>query len=107
MLSALSGTRRPSSTTESSHAWGAASATGHGEAIIRVVLAYRVVDMLRDGRDPAEAAHTGINQLAQRTGAAGGIIVVDPLGRIGYAANTPQMTVGYMHADLQDAVIQV
>jgi len=86
---------------------GAASATGAGEAIIRVVLAYRVANALRDGGDPAEAARAGINELAQRTGAAGGIIVVDRLGRVGYAANTPQMTVGYMHADLREFVIHV
>jgi len=93
--------------TYADDALGAASATGLGEAIIRTVLAYRVVEMLRDGRDPAAAARMGIQALTQRTGATGGIIAVDPLGRVGYAASTPQMTLGYMRADLREAVIQL
>jgi beta-aspartyl-peptidase (threonine type) len=91
--------------TYADDAVGAASATGLGEAIIRLVLACRVVDALRDGGDPAAAARAGISQLAQRVGATGGIIVIDPRGRIGYAANTPHMTVGYMCADLCAPVI--
>jgi len=85
---------------------GAASATGLGEAIMRIVLAYRVVAALHDGGDPWQAANNGIEQLAQRTGASGGIIVVDPLGRVGYASNTPYMSVGYMRADLGDIVVE-
>jgi len=85
---------------------GAASATGHGEAIMRAVLAQSVVDGLRGGSDPELAARCGINRLAQRTASAAGIIVVDPLGRFGYAYNTEHMTVGYMHADLSDLVVR-
>ncbi len=93
--------------TYADDALGAVSATGLGEAIIRVVLAHRVADLLRDGRDPTAAARVGIHALAQRTSATGGLIVVDPLGRVGCAANTPQMTVGYMHAELREAVIEL
>jgi beta-aspartyl-peptidase (threonine type) len=93
--------------TYADDALGAASATGIGEAIMRMVLAQRVVDALRHGGDPAQAARAAVGQLVQRVAATGGIIVVDPLGRLGYAANTPHMTVGYMRAELHDAVIHV
>ena len=73
---------------------GAASATGSGEAIIRVALAKTAVDLLRDGRDPMAAARLAIAELAARTGASAGVIVVDRLGRIGFAHNTPQLPRG-------------
>ncbi len=85
---------------------GAASATGHGEAIIRVVLAKSVLESLADGRDPEDAAREGVNTLAQRTGSTAGIILVDPFGRLGYFCNTEHMTVGYMRSDLAAAVVR-
>ena len=85
---------------------GAASATGHGEAIMRAVLAKSVLDRLCDGSEPERAARSGIDQLAHRTASSAGIIVVDPLGRFGYAYNTEHMTVGYMRADLSDFVVR-
>jgi beta-aspartyl-peptidase (threonine type) len=85
---------------------GAASATGHGEAIMRAVLAKSVLDRLCDGGEPTRAARFGIDQLAHRTASSAGIIVVDPLGRFGYAYNTEHMTVGYKRADLSDFVVR-
>ncbi len=84
---------------------GAASATGHGEAIIRVALAKFVVDALHNGRDPARAAQQGIDHLARRVASTAGIIVVDRLGGLGHAYNTPHMTVGFMRADLATPVV--
>jgi len=93
--------------TYADDASGAASATGHGEAIIRIALAKLVVDALGDGGDPIVAARWGIEQLGKRVAGSGGIIVVDPLGRIGYACNTPQMAVGYMRPDLAGPIVPV
>jgi beta-aspartyl-peptidase (threonine type) len=84
---------------------GAVSATGQGEAIIRVALAKSVVDDLRDGTDPMLAAQRGIAHLQERVGGAGGLIVVDPLGRLGHAFNTPHMTVAYRRPGLSAAVV--
>src|SRR3989304_5665493 len=42
---------------------GAASATGNGEAIMRVVLTKTAVELLRDGRHPVEAARAAIGVL--------------------------------------------
>jgi beta-aspartyl-peptidase (threonine type) len=86
---------------------GAASATGHGEAIIRVALAKSVVASLRDGRDPSLAARQGIVTLERRLAGAGGIIVVDGLGRLGHAYNTPHMTVGFARSGLPGHVVHM
>jgi beta-aspartyl-peptidase (threonine type) len=92
--------------TYADDALGAASATGHGEAIMRVVLAKSVVDWLRDGSEPARAAHQGIMALHRRVAGRGGIVIVDSLGRLGHACNTSHMTVGYMRPDLSGYVVQ-
>ena len=85
---------------------GAASATGHGEAIMRMALTKAAVEWLRNGSDPATAARASIRDLEQRLGASAGLIVVDPLGRFGHAYNTPHMTVGYMRPDMSAYVVQ-
>jgi beta-aspartyl-peptidase (threonine type) len=86
--------------TYATDACGAASTTGAGEAILRVVLAYSVIQLLRDGLHPAIAADAGIRCLAERTGAGAGIIVVDTLGRVGMAHNTPHLVSAYIHTGL-------
>jgi L-asparaginase / beta-aspartyl-peptidase len=73
-------------------AGGAASATGQGEGIMRVLLSARAVDALARGESPDTAAATVIRELYERVGATGGIIVVDPRGRLGFARSTRTMT---------------
>ena len=91
--------------TYADDALGAASATGDGEAIMRAGLTKYAVDALRDGSHPATVAQRAIRYLTRHTAGSGGIIVVDPLGRFGYACSTPHMTVGYMRSDLATAIV--
>jgi beta-aspartyl-peptidase (threonine type) len=70
---------------------GAASATGHGESIIRVVMAKAACDRLRAGASPDEAARAAVKELVERTGGDAGIILVDTGGRIGHFTSTPRM----------------
>ena len=72
---------------------GAVSCTGHGEAIVRVVMAKSAVDQLRDGVDPQTAAEKAVELLATKTGSTGGLIVIDGRGRVGYARNTTHMPI--------------
>lgn len=72
---------------------GGCSATGDGEAILRSSLARAAVELLDDGKDPTWAAQTALRLLQQRTGGEAGLIIIDALGRIGYAYNTPTMSV--------------
>ncbi|MEK6718070.1 MAG: isoaspartyl peptidase/L-asparaginase [candidate division NC10 bacterium] len=77
---------------------GAVSCTGHGEPIIRVTLARATVDRLASGADPMRAAQEAIADLARKAKGEGGLILVDAQGRIGYARNTPAMTVATAEA---------
>jgi beta-aspartyl-peptidase (threonine type) len=70
---------------------GAGSATGPGEAIIRVGLVRTALAALAAGADPATAAHAALATLAARVGATAGLILVDRDGRIGVAHTTPAM----------------
>jgi beta-aspartyl-peptidase (threonine type) len=75
---------------------GGVSCTGHGEALMRVVLAKSAVEFMRNGADASAAAQQAVLLLAQRTGSTGGLIVIDQQGRIGYARNTTHMPVCFM-----------
>jgi beta-aspartyl-peptidase (threonine type) len=70
---------------------GAASATGQGEGILRACLGKTSVDAMRAGLDPEQAARQSIDLLSGRLGSAGGIILVDHKGRIGWARSTFSM----------------
>jgi L-asparaginase / beta-aspartyl-peptidase len=74
---------------------GAASATGHGESIIRVTMSRTVVELLRAGRTAEEAARASVAELADRVRGTGGVICVDRDGRVGLAHNTPAMVFGW------------
>ena len=71
--------------------FGAVSCTGHGEAIIRVLMARDAVQLLQDGIEPAEAARMAVENLEELTGSTGGLILIDRHGKIGYARNTTHM----------------
>ncbi len=82
---------------------GAASATGHGERIIQVVMAKSAVERLRAGESAPAAAAAAIADLGARVRGEGGIIVVDRQGRLGFARNTRHMAFAYV-VDGSDAV---
>lgn len=75
---------------------GAAATTGHGESIMRVVLAKTATDAAERGLSAQDAADYAIRVLHERTGGYGGIIVVDRHGSVGYAFNTPQMAIAWV-----------
>ncbi len=74
------------------HAFGAASATGNGEAIILTALCREAVLALADG-SPRAVAREAIAEMIDATGAEAGIVLVDRRGRIGYAHNAASMQV--------------
>ena len=98
------------------------SATGYGEAIMKVVMAKAAVDRLRPAsvvgaqhaapqhgktsttRDSSEsaamqAAKATIAHFAKRTQATAGLILLDRDGNPGFAFNTPRMAYGYVAPD--------
>jgi beta-aspartyl-peptidase (threonine type) len=70
---------------------GAGSATGPGEAIIRLGLVRVGLQHLVSGADAAAAARSALNDLEKRLRAAAGLILVDKAGRLGIAHTTPSM----------------
>jgi len=71
---------------------GAASATGEGEAILKLTLTRHACDLLRAGLSAQEAADAAIALLGRRLGASGGLILVDARGNVGHARNTATMS---------------
>jgi len=74
------------------HAFGGASATGQGEAIILTALCREAVLALADA-SPQVVAREAILEMIDATGAEAGIILIDRRGRIGYAHNAASMQV--------------
>ncbi len=81
--------------TYADSAIGTCSATGDGEQIIRATLARTAVELLRDGKDPAQAARTALARLKRQTRGEAGLILLDPFGRSGIAYNTKSMGVTF------------
>ena len=84
--------------------WTAAvSATGYGEALMRVVISKRVCDFVGTGLSARSACEAAIRVLEERTGGVGGLIAVDARGQVGWAHNTAAMPYAYGVND--DAVV--
>ena len=87
---------------------GGASCTGWGEAIIKVVLAKTVIDLMEyNGGDPAAAAKQAILRLEKKADGFGGVIVVNNSGVPAVAFNTPRMARAYRTSDMNSDVVEV
>jgi beta-aspartyl-peptidase (threonine type) len=75
---------------------GGVSCTGDGEAIIRVTLARRALEILRTVDDPEHAVEVALSVLVEEGRGQGGLILVDWRGRMAWACSTPLMPVGMM-----------
>jgi len=71
------------------------SATGYGEALMRVVISKRVCDLVGAGLSAAAACEAAIRLLEERTGGDGGLIAIDARGQVGWASNTEAMPYAY------------
>ena len=97
---------------------GACSATGWGESILRAALASTAVRSLQpmldphvEGPDadppfhPALGARVAILWFQRRVGGLGGLILLDRLGRVGWAFNTPRMSRGVWVEGQEEAIV--
>jgi beta-aspartyl-peptidase (threonine type) len=96
---------------------GGVSSTGHGEGIMKIVMAKMAVDLLRDphalaphrkdsstsaiGQAVADAC---VRKLAHRAHTTGGLILLDRAGAPAAAFNTPHMAYGFV---LPDATFKI
>jgi beta-aspartyl-peptidase (threonine type) len=76
------------------NASAAVSLTGWGEPIMRLVLGKWATDRVLAGRSPEQVAPEAMAYLQRRLGGHGGIILLAPDGRYGFAHNTPRMAWG-------------
>src|ERR1700685_4863216 len=83
----------------------AASTTGWGEPIMKLVLAKWAADRVESGSLPEWVAQEAMNFLKQRLDGHGGIIVLDAQGRFGIAHNTSRMAWALHAVQKQDAGI--
>jgi beta-aspartyl-peptidase (threonine type) len=84
----------------------AASTTGWGEPIMKLVLAKWAADRVAAGNAPEWAAAEAIDYLKTRVNGHGGMILLDARGRFGISHNTPRMAWGFKTASQEDAGIQ-
>jgi beta-aspartyl-peptidase (threonine type) len=86
----------------------AASATGLGEAILKVQLARAACLRVRSGLSPRAAAAEAVALLAEpRVAGEGGVIVAAPDGRLGWAYDTPRLARALARAGLQGPLAAV
>ncbi len=79
---------------------GGASSTGLGEGLMKVVMAKTVCDLMAAGCSAEEATRKAVARLDEdRIKAEGGVIAIDPQGRIGFAFNSPHLARAYSHPD--------
>ena len=84
----------------------AASTTGCGEPIMKLVLAKRTADRIAAGNLPEWSALEAMNYLKQRVNGHGGIIVLNREGHIGISHNTPRMAWAYKTVKKQETGIE-
>ncbi|MCS6858108.1 MAG: isoaspartyl peptidase/L-asparaginase, partial [Sandaracinaceae bacterium] len=82
----------PGAGTYADNASGAASATGEGEAILRVQLCRSACDLLLHGLEAPRAASQAIAHIGGRIKGRAGIILIDRNGQVGIAHNTETMS---------------
>jgi beta-aspartyl-peptidase (threonine type) len=83
----------------------AASCTGWGEPIMKLVLAKWAADRVRTGGAPDAVASEAMFYLQQRLQGHGGMILLDQRGRFGIAHNTPRMAWAYRSTERENAGI--
>ena len=84
----------------------AASLTGWGEPIMKLVLAKWSADRVLAGNLPEWVSQEAMNYLKARVNGHGGIILLDAKGHIGIAHNTPRMAWALKTTKREDAGIE-
>ena len=69
----------------------AASATGRGEDLMRVIISKQVCDFVAVGLSAQDACDAAINLLNKRVNGKGGLITINAKGQVGIAFNTTAM----------------
>ena len=83
----------------------AVSCTGHGEPIMKIVMAKAAADFVGNGHTPQTAADMAVGALARRTSGVGGLIVVDRHGGTGVSFSTPHMSWAFRSSNGDEKIV--
>ena len=86
---------------------GAVATTGWGEALMKVVMAKTVYDLMEKYGDPSKAIQEALSILEKKTGGYGGVVALTSKGKIGFGYNTPRMARGYMTSEMRNPVVDL
>jgi beta-aspartyl-peptidase (threonine type) len=76
----------------------AASCTGRGEQILRIVMGRMAVLYVEEGLSPKEASAKAMRLLKEKTSGEAGLIMVDKKGNVGLGFDTPHMPVAVSYS---------
>lgn len=87
---------------------GAASATGVGEDLMKLIFSKLVCDLMGSGFSAQAAVQTAVQRLGERVQGVGGAIAMNAAGEVGFAYNTPGMARAWFTPDgeLHSAVFE-
>ncbi|HEU5228362.1 MAG TPA: isoaspartyl peptidase/L-asparaginase family protein [Ktedonobacteraceae bacterium] len=85
----------------------AISCTGYGEDFMRLLIARRAAEFVAAGSSAREAAQAAIAVLSTKATGAGGLIMVDRLGNVGFAWNSKNMARAYLCGEMQEPIAGV
>eukprot|EP00002_Diphylleia_rotans_P017324 TRINITY_DN3362_c0_g1_i2.p2 TRINITY_DN3362_c0_g1~~TRINITY_DN3362_c0_g1_i2.p2 ORF type:complete len:311 (+),score=86.63 TRINITY_DN3362_c0_g1_i2:252-1184(+) len=85
---------------------GAASATGYGECIMKVVFCKTACDYLMHSSS-MDSASLVVRYMKSRVNGLGGIIMVDRDGKYGFAYNTPKMAFAYADPNTAEVISHI
>lgn len=87
---------------------GGVSTTGWGEAMIKVVMAKTIIDLMEfNNGNPQQAAEIGIKILKEKADGYGGVIALNTKGEFGIAYNTPKMARAYINLEMNSPIILI
>lgn len=75
------------------------TATGYGEALMKIVISKTACDFVGSGLSAQAASDAAIKLLEERTGGEGGLITVDRRGNVGVAFNTQAMPYAFVNGE--------
>jgi beta-aspartyl-peptidase (threonine type) len=87
--------------------FAAASATGHGELMLRTLATKRVCDWVERGFDAQKAVGAVLDEMASCVGAEGGLIAVGPDGSVGIAHRTAAMPFAYAREEHPEIICAI
>ncbi|XP_072389863.1 probable isoaspartyl peptidase/L-asparaginase GA20639 [Diabrotica undecimpunctata] len=75
--------------------YGGVSVTGHGESIVKVCLSFSIINNIKMGMSPQEAAQTSVNEVIEKFNKQTGAVVLSKAGDMGVFCRSERMPWAY------------